>query len=430
MDAFLASQYDMCELICSHLDTVSISNLAHTNMRLFRAVADFHRRPKLLVEDSRGDFTRAFNPVTQVFTPVRLTPVLEQHIARRHPKQRGNKRRIRVTDTGHPHAITLESGTRCSMVCTKEDRMDVIDIPITAGVILPDCVLTREFSIECPEPGPNDLPANVWELYESFMMADWGMSNLNKDITLTIFDRCFWAEDLGVLILHKARKMWIIDPKERRKVLLPDFLDVAQCRNGRNQRNFVDIENFVYQDGYLVVVGDVVVLRRNDSVVHKKLFTFDLRSYVKSWKEQSEKEIGHAFTQAVTRLAGLLEKYCAPIENLMQPHLLLNLSNLSFASQMNVMMLITAINTGLVVQSDIRFDCLGRVPWLPQETHFDRFPESHLLLLRTRGIKRRYYLICTKTSPRIVAVKSFHTARITSHSVLPFHHLYCADQAD
>ena len=229
MDAFLASQYDMCELICSYLDTVSISNLAHTNMRLFTAVADFHKRPKLLVEDDQGDFSRTFNPVTQIFASVRLAPELKQHIERRHPKCRRNKRRIHATDTGHPHAITIESGLKCSMICTK-NRMEVVDIPIAAGVILPDCLLHAEFSIECPEPCPSDLPPNVWELYESFMMADWGVSNLNKDMAFTLFDRCFWAEDLGVLILHKARKMWIVDPNKRRKVLLPDFLDVAQSK--------------------------------------------------------------------------------------------------------------------------------------------------------------------------------------------------------
>ena len=118
MDAFLASQY-MCELICSYLDTVSISNLAHTNMRLFTAVADFHKRPKLLVEDDQGDFSRTFNPVTQIFASVRLAPELKQHIERRHPKCRRNKRRIHATDTGHPHAITIESGLKCSMICTK-----------------------------------------------------------------------------------------------------------------------------------------------------------------------------------------------------------------------------------------------------------------------------------------------------------------------
>lgn len=428
MDTFLATQYDMCELICSHLDTVSISNLAHTNMRLFGALADFHKRPKLLVEDDRGEFSRTFNPVTQVFSTVRLVSDLEQHIARRHPKRRGNMRRMHATDTGHPHAITFESETRCSMVCTKENRMEVVDIPIAASVILPDCLLQTGFSIACPEPGPNDLPENVWELYESFMMADWGVSNLNKDMAITLFDRCFWAEDLHVLILHKARKMWIVDPKRRRKVLLPDFLDVAQSRGGRNQRNHVDIENFVYQDGHLLVVGNTVVVRRNDSVVHKKLFAFNLRSYVQKWHDQSEEEISHAFRVRVTKLAAMLEKYCAPIETLMHPHLLLNLTSLSFASQMNIMMVITVINTGLVVQSDLRFDCMGRVPWLPEESHFDRFPDSNLLLLRTRANKRRYYLISTKKSPKIVAVKSFRAARITLHSVLPFHTLYCADQ--
>ena len=67
------------------------------------------------------------------------------------------------------------------------------------------------------------------------MMADWGVSNLNKDMAFTLFDRCFWAEDLGVLILHKARKMWIVDPNKRRKVLLPDFLDVAQSSGGKTK---------------------------------------------------------------------------------------------------------------------------------------------------------------------------------------------------
>ena len=406
-------------MVCRHLDAVSISNLSQTNVRLGQAVKDFNPSPQLLVEDDSGNFSRLFNPLTQTFTPTTLAPMLVQHLDTNHPKTKiRRKRRIRSTDTGHPHVLTIHSNDRSSLLCTNDNKLQVMRIPIANSIMLPDALLRmKDFDFSCPIPHWSTLPMEVWDLYESFMMSDWGIANTG--IESPTFNHCFWDEPLQVLVLHKHRKMWVVDPIRSRKILLPDFLDVNP-----NQRNQVDIENFVCQDGYLIISGDTIMMRKNDSVKQKKLFSFDLYAYVKQWREQSDRQISDAFTHRVVRLANLLEKYCASIKSLMEPHLLLNLSNLSFASQMNIMSIITVINTGIVVDAGTSFNCLGRVPGLASDTHFDRFPQSNLLMLRSK--KSRYYLISTKNVSEIVAVRSWGSAR--SKSIMPHHPIYCADQ--
>lgn len=359
MDVFLHKQYDICETVCNMLDAVSLSSLSRVNKTLESAVADFHAEPEVLVLDQNGG-GRAFNPIT-----------------------------LRFRAMARPQLDPAIDGT-------ERPPLDWVGV--------------------CPSPAIEDLPGRVWELYESFMMADWRMGNLNDGIQDgPPLDGCICANDLRVFILRKHLKMWLIDPVLKRKVLLPDFLDVVESRRGI-QRNRVRVTNFTYQNGRLLVVGAVDVIQRNRMIRQNKLFAFDLRSHVRKWRLQSDDAMRVAFVERVGKLTRMLEKYCAPISELLEPHILLNLQSLSLASQMNVLMLVTVINTGIVVNADDRFVCLGRVPRLTSNgpTHFDLFSASGLVLLRANQRPDRYYLVSTKRGllPGIVASGSFRGAGV------------------
>lgn len=421
LDEFLKSQYDMAETICGFLDPLSISNLLRTNATCKKAIADFWTEPSLLIREEDDDW-KSYHPITGQTQSVALAPAFSAHIHNYHPCSNRNKF-LHFVDTGS-HIFGLESREGYSVGCTKDKTTLFVGQTSHAkngwmGGLPLDL-------LECPAPPMSALRRDVEQLYESFMLGTWQEHNLDSDANI-IADNCFWADDLQVMIMHKGRKMWLVDPNQKRSVLVPDFLDVVKV-NGRPQRSTVEIENYTYQHGRVYLVGRALILREARCVVHKKLFVFDLKTYVREWRNRTELSLQRAFCERVHRLVRMLEKYCSSIANMLHPHLLLNLTQISYASQMNIMMIITVINTGMVVDCGSHFECLGRVPQLQDTAQFDRFPASHMLLLRDRRSTDRHYLVSTKTPPALVATKSFRAARVKPNCVLPHMPDYCVEE--
>ena len=425
LDRFLRSQFDVCGMVCGRLDPVSLSALSRTNPRLKGAVSSFFRHPLLLLEDDGGDFTRTYDPITgHVQEGTRLEPALVAQLDAQHPKGRGDKRRVSAVDNGCPDLLMLESrrpGRRqFTLVLALESSLGIMPVSGLPCQHMsprspPPVVLPRDFirtaplvDLGCPVVDiARLLPRRVVEMHRS-LRSRWVENPANS----ATFEQTYWARDLKVLVVRKDFRLWLVDPLCARRVMVPEFIDVV-VQDGAPFSRVAQPQNMTYQDGQLFVLGVTFVWEGQRYVRHKKLFVFDLRAYVCEWRSQDDKALQEQF---VARVGSLYENHVGS-------SMWARLEHLSPGARANLAMIVGVINTGVVVASKSALCCLGRVPRLGGRTHMDTFPGAGLVVLRSIN-GDRHYLVATKKPSRIVGLRSFRDAQITSHSLLPYYKSY------
>lgn len=428
VDAFLAAQYDVCDMVCSRLDPVSLHALSRACTTLQRAVSQFYSPPLMLLEDEQGDFTRTYDPVSgRVEGGVELHPSLAKVLDVRHPKGRGRRRRLLPIDNGCPDGLLVESSSpgglgRQITALVSEGPSTLLVQPITPVPsplmrhLPPPIMLPREFEhcrprMDCPVPPRGLLPRRAVDVYEGYV-GPWEGANVNPFLPF-VFEQAFWARDLRVMVLRKGQRVWLMDPASDRRVLLPELVDVSARRQSRP----VDM---ACQDGQLFVLG-VTQVRAGPTrwVQHKKLYVIDLRAYVANWRAAPDARLREHYVRRVEELVQVYEGHTRRgLHELLVPHVLLNLANLNESSRTNVALIVAAINGGVVVPSDATLRCLGRVTRLGERTQMDTFPYASVMVLRAQG-SDRHYLVSTRRPARVLAARSFERAGFRARSLLP-----------